>query len=736
MRKETDRRRRSQVLPLLLLLFLCITGACRQGEDTVVHVSKVKTVNYKIAVVLPLDVNGEYQARLDSTVNWALENLGNAQRLIISQGDSVAVRLDIEWYDEDKETLPELSEKLTQRDDILLIVGPLRNNNVDIMASACSAVNKPLIVPCATSENVIRRYSVGTAGVKNQKPFLWSLCETDVSQCEALLAKAWEGGAKDVALLSPTDDYGQTFFDWIPFQVNEMGMKLQHNVQYADDDLYGKAMQVLNSGVDCAICAVRTADEAKTVLEIKKQLGEKAPRVLFSNGALSASLLSLGDLAEGAEGVAPYADPATGFQVAYEEHFGVSPAGGEAQVYDAILLAGFTAFVKEYTHGQVETNEIIRQMTSLGEDPYPVWNELGLRSLILLLKQGKQVKLMGASGLLRFDSESYTTLIQSTYVHWVVYEDSFLPIDFRSSDGNNRVTPTLASWNWQAKNMQTIVDQNVNVSYKPLKDQWAVLVQGSKGWSNYRHQADVLNMYQLLKKKGWDDDHIILIVSDDIAQNSKNKYPGEVRASGDGDNLYEGALLDYNTDTLDVADIRDILLGKQSGHLPVVLPTTEESNILFFWSGHGCLKSSGFASNGFRWRDTRDVFSEDMLKQTLTEMYSNGKYRKVLAFFEPCYSENMIEQAIGLPGILAFSSAAGNEQSFADYHSSVLSTWMSDRFSNNVVRQMGEDAGMTYKDLYVYLAEHTLGSHVHVANASCFGNLYTNSPEEFFNINK
>ncbi len=718
---------------LLLLLVLCVATACRQEEDTIVHVSKVKTVDYKIAVVLPLGSDGEYRARLDSTVNWALENMNNAQHLVIAQGDTMAVNLNIEWYNEDKEQLAELSEKLASRDDILLIVGPLRNKNVDIMAPACSAANKPLIVPCATSENIIRRYSVGTAGVKNQKPFLWSLCETDVSQCEALLAKAWEGGAKNVALLSPSDDYGQTFFDWLPFQVNEMGMKLQQNVQYTDDDLTAKASQVLGSGIDCAVCAVRTADEAKTVLQIKKQMGDKAPRVLFANGALSASLLSLGDLAEGAEGVAPYADPATGFQVAYEERFGTSPAGGEAQVYDAILLAGFTAFVKEYTHGTVETNEIIRQMTSMGEEPYPVWNELGLRSLIMLLKNGKHVKLMGASGLLRFDSEAYTTLLQSTYVHWIVYDGNFLPIDFRSSDGNNRVTPTLASWNWQAKNRQTIDDINVNVSYKPLKDQWAVLVQGSKGWSNYRHNADVLNVYHLLKKKGWDDDHIILIAADDIAQNSKNKYPGEVRASGDGDNLYEGVLLDYNTDTLSMTDISDILLGRRSQHLPVALPTTDESNILFFWSGHGCLKSSGFSSNGFRWRDTKEVFSESILKQTLTEMYSNGRYRKMLILFEPCYSENMTNQTVGLPGILSFASASGNEQSFADYHSSALSTWMSDRFSNNVVKLMEENADMTYKDFYIYLAEHTLGSHVHVANASCFGNLYTNTPAEFFN---
>ena len=718
---------------LFLLSGLMLLASCKQEEDTIIHTSKVKTTTYKIAVVLPLNVNSEYQKRLESTVNWALENLRNAQKLIIANGDTTAVDLEIEWHDEDKENLSELAFELSAREDILLTVGPLRNKNVDIMAPAFRLDNKPLIVPSASSENIIRRYSVGTAGVKNQKPFLWSLCETDVSQCEALLAKAWEGGAKNLALLSPNDEYGQTFFDWIPFQANEMGMRLQQNIQYGDNDIAQKAVQALGSNVDCVICAVRTGNEAKAVLEAKKQMGDKVPRILFSNGALSAALLSMGDLAEGAEGVAPYADPSTGFQIAYEEHFGETPAGAQAQVYDAILLAGFTAFVKKYTQGQEDTNEIIRQMTSLGEEPYPVWNELGLRSLILLLKQGKFVKLMGASGLLRFDSESYTSLIQSTYVHWMVYEHQLVPIDFRSSDGSKRVTSTLASWNWQARNLQTILDQNVNISYKPLKDRYAILIQGSNEWKNYRHQADVLNMYQLLKKKGWDDDHIILILSDDVANSVNNKYPGEIRSYADGEELYKTAKIDYSTDTLSVQDIPDIFLGKKSTHLPVVLPSSEENNVLVFWSGHGCLKED-WGSNGFVWRSGPEVFSEDMLKQTLTKMHNQGAYRKMLLFFEPCFSENMIQQAEGIPGILAFASASSNEQSFSDYHSSVLSVWMSDRFSNNVTKFIWENTDKSYKDLYVYLAEHTLGSHVHVANAAHFGNLYATSPGEFFNV--
>lgn len=732
---KKDRKTYRIAVLAALCAVLCAVWGCRQEDDTIVHLTKIHTTKYKIAVVLPLNQNSDYQTRLENTINWALDNLRGAQKLVLENGDTTAVDLDIEWHDEEKEDLSRLADSLATRDDILLTIGPLTNADVDLMAPSFAKHDKPLIVPCASSESIIRRYSVGTAGVENKKPFLWSLCETDVSQSEAILAKAWEGGAKTIALLSPDDDYGKTFFEWMPFQATEMGMSLKLNTQYADNSkLAQAAQQVLASGVDCAVCAVESAGEARTVLEARRKMGDKAPRVIFTNGALSAALLQMGDLAEGAEGVAPYADPTTGFQIAYEQKFGYTPAGAEAQVYDALMLAGFTAFTKRHLDMQqqpMSANEILRSITSVGDEPYPVWNELGIRSLLLLLKEGRRVKLVGASGVLRFDKEAYTSLIESTYVHWMVYGGKILAIDYRSSDGNNRVASTLASWNWQARQQQTITDSDVDIAYKPLKNRWAVLIQGSSQWRNYRHQADVLNMYQMLKRNGWDDDHIILIISDDIARNSSNKYRGKVMTSADGADLYSTARIDYSTDTLSLADISDILLGHRSSHLPTVLDTDDSSNVLVFWSGHGGLTEQLYDGDGFVWRDTKNVFSTQRLRQTLTEMHNHARYRKMLMFFEPCYSELMAQQTEGLPGILAFASASAGEQSFADYHSSELAVWMSDRFSNNIVSLLSANPAATYRELYLYLVGHTLGSHVHVENATNFDNLYTASPEEF-----
>ena len=50
---------------------------------------------------------------------------------------------------------------------------------------------------------------------------------------------------------------------------------------------------------------------------------------------------------------------------------------------------------------------------------------------------------------------------------------------------------------------------------------WAVLVAGSNGWYNYRHQADVCHAYQILHKNGIPDSNIVVMMYDDLAQNSQ-----------------------------------------------------------------------------------------------------------------------------------------------------------------------------------------------------------------------
>ena len=122
----------------------------------------------------------------------------------------------------------------------------------------------------------------------------------------------------------------------------------------------------------------------------------------------------------------------------------------------------------------------------------------------------------------------------------------------------------------------------------------------------------------------------------------------------------------------------------------------------------------------------------DLLRQTVSKMQQQGLYRKMLILTEPCFSEAVITPLVGIPGVLAMSSAGTYEQSFADNWSTELGVWRCDRFSHNLVTHLTASPSTTYRDLYLYCAQRTLGSHVHIVNSSNFGNLYTTGPQEFF----
>ena len=50
---------------------------------------------------------------------------------------------------------------------------------------------------------------------------------------------------------------------------------------------------------------------------------------------------------------------------------------------------------------------------------------------------------------------------------------------------------------------------------------WAVLVAGSNGYYNYRHQADLCHSYQVLHDHGIPDSNIIVFMYDDIAHHTQ-----------------------------------------------------------------------------------------------------------------------------------------------------------------------------------------------------------------------
>ena len=55
--------------------------------------------------------------------------------------------------------------------------------------------------------------------------------------------------------------------------------------------------------------------------------------------------------------------------------------------------------------------------------------------------------------------------------------------------------------------------------YQEEGEAFVVLVAGSNGWYNYRHQADVAHAYHTLRNHGIPEENIITMMYDDVANN-------------------------------------------------------------------------------------------------------------------------------------------------------------------------------------------------------------------------
>lgn len=789
----------------LFILQSSLFFSCKKGDDVIVYQDQHRWVDKTIAMVAPLS-NPANKSRLERTAQWMLDNFQQAQ-----SSSDICVRLHLQWYDEDSEDMEALSTRLAADDSLAAIIGPFTNEHMATFAIACQQTEKPLIAPTATSEEIIRRYAVPTlSGQKDVRPFLWSLTETDVAFTEVLMSayasflKYYEfyistSQDDNTGFFSPDDIYGQTFFNWAPFQAENLDLGLGRNELYKSAaDLDAKLTDHFeglryNRIFNATFCVVK---DLQQLLDVERKRFEvfspqwvdeeedpelvrydpsynwirefvelDAP-VFFAFSGISQediNALSPTEIHELSylKGFSPYADPTTGFEISYEGRFDMKPTFEECKLYDALLLTAFACYMMETDDNpdnQASTDRLYRNRAfnqAIFDICFPnstdgsvvsatVWNATPMRLYLESLRQGKLPQFRGASGNISFDPETCTPAAGSFYAYWQITNGKIHVLNFFSSAGNDRVGDATAAWRYlyneneaEKRFSQFAKDENFNIDYAPLTDQYAVLVHASTGFANYRHLADVLNVYQQLRRTGFDDDHIILIADRSIANSKQNPEPGVVRISLGGQDFMQGVHIDYDAARLSPDDVADILAGRQSERLPVVVPPSAGHNVMVYWSGHGHSIADG-GTDEFAWRDlpVGQGFTRELLQLTVRQMQQDAAFRKMLIVAEPCYAQAVVNGIEGIPSVLAMTGANAQEQSWADHWNTDGSFWMCDRFTSNFNNAVADNPDITYRDLYLYCVQHTLGSHACIVNASNFGNLYHTGPAEFLRYMK
>ncbi|KAM9777492.1 legumain [Neosynchiropus ocellatus] len=262
---------------------------------------------------------------------------------------------------------------------------------------------------------------------------------------------------------------------------------------------------------------------------------------------------------------------------------------------------------------------------------------------------------------------------------------------------------------------------------------WVVIVAGSNGWYNYRHQADACHAYQIVHKNGVPDEQIVVMMYDDLAHNEENPTPGVIINRPNGTDVYKGVPRDYTGEDVTPENFLAVLKGdksKVSGGSGKVVQSGPDDHVFVYFTDHGAPGILAFPNDELHVKDLQD---------TITFMHQNRKYKKMVFYIEACESGSMMTDLPADIDVYATTAANSHESSYACYFDEKRDTYLGDWYSVNWMEDSdAEDLRKeTLMKQFKVVRSHTNTSHVqqfgnktlaHMKLIEFQGNVQSSSP--------
>ncbi|KAH3758181.1 phosphatidylinositol glycan, class K [Pelomyxa schiedti] len=219
-------------------------------------------------------------------------------------------------------------------------------------------------------------------------------------------------------------------------------------------------------------------------------------------------------------------------------------------------------------------------------------------------------------------------------------------------------------------------DGHYGASQQGHTNNWAVLVDTSRFWFNYRHPANTLAVYRSVKRMGIPDSNIILMLADDMACNPRNVFPGRVFASDAHKiDLYGTDVeVDYRGYEVTVENFLRVLTGRHDGDTPRSkrLLSDTNSNIFIYMSGHG-------GDEFIKFQDSEELSALD-ISEALSHMYQQKRYNEIFFMVDTCQAATL-HRRITSPNVLAVGGSLLGENAYSYRVDSEIGLSLSDRFT-------------------------------------------------------
>ncbi|AGO12767.1 AaceriADR299Wp [[Ashbya] aceris (nom. inval.)] len=241
---------------------------------------------------------------------------------------------------------------------------------------------------------------------------------------------------------------------------------------------------------------------------------------------------------------------------------------------------------------------------------------------------------------------------------------------------------------------------------------WAVLVSTSRFWFNYRHMANVLSLYRTVRRLGIPDSQIILMLSDDVACNPRNLFPGAIYNNADrAIDLYgQSVEVDYRGYEVTVENFVRLLTDRWDDVQPKSkrLLTDENSNIFIYMTGHG-------GEDFLKFQDAEEISSYD-LANAFAQMHEKKRYNEIFFMIDTCQANTMYSRFYS-PNVLAVGSSELDESSYSHHSDVEIGVAVIDRFTYytlEFMEQIQKNSTLTLQNLFDYYTFDKVHSHVGV----------------------
>jgi glycosylphosphatidylinositol transamidase (GPIT) subunit GPI8/ABC-type branched-subunit amino acid transport system substrate-binding protein len=658
-----------------------------------------------IGVLLPLS-RPEVNSLFDG-VQLCLEHINNGGGI---GGRNVSLIL----RDTSSGDLITYAQDLAQDPRISVVIGPYSSEELFQIADIFIGNQKILISPSASSDEIFRAYT-GTGNI-------WRTISNDSDITSIVMQHIKSRNAKSVALLSINNSYGKTFYDWIPYWAIENGVNITGMEEYSIPDQIPEMVNRLCAKNPDYLILVQSGslNEINVVLDTEKKINASSHLYLIypdidvqariqerTDPKKLTALLRSGLWKEAEFNTLSTTLPDNTLMLMSkmgDSHLpdeikaisNISQLSLVPEAYDALLVAA--AVMARYTAYPDKSPMSAANTVLLNGSGNPLpWTIEGFQSGFNQILEGNIPILTGTTGPIVFHPEG----VDRRHPWYETY---------RIEEG--KIIPDPVNYQKQTKSGNYFVMQeNVSASSSPNTydlphgEFWAVIGALSRDWKNYRHQADALTIYQVLKERGVPDDHLILLVYDDIPKDKQNMKPGEVYHIPGTDEVRKSAVPDYVSFQVNKKMLTDVLGGTGKYHDKPVLHSDENSTVLVYLSSHGA------PGGDLLFGDGDERLSPDEISLIINKMANDKKFGRMVLILESCFSGAIVDK-VRIPKVLILAATSGNETSKSAIYDSVLSNWLSDEFTAQLITLLRDsDQPLTVLDFYKGIYYHVRSSH-------------------------